>query len=182
MWKSVPVIWQNCLYVDSVPCASDLAELPVPVIWQQCLHVEERASDLAELPVCGQCASGLAELPVLCTMQRSMPVIWNELPVPCANDLAELSAVCGQCASGLAELPVCRGVCHVPVIWQELPVPMFGKIACMWTLLCQWFGRIAYTGEYANDLAELPVPVIWQQCLYVDSVPVVWQNCLYAEQ
>ena len=109
-------------------------------------------------------------------------MIWNKLPVPCANDLAELSAVCGQCASGLAELPVCRGVCHVPVIWQELPVPMFGKIACMWTLLCQWFGRIAYTGEYANDLAELPVPVIWQQCLYVDSVPVVWQNCLYAEQ
>ena len=27
-------------------------------------------------------------------------------------------------------------------------------------------------------LAELPVPVIWQNCLYVDSVPVIWQNCL----
>ena len=38
----VSVIWQNCLYVDSVS-----------VIWQNCLYVEERASDLAELPVCG---------------------------------------------------------------------------------------------------------------------------------
>ena len=104
--------------MDSVPCASELAELLVPVFLQQCQHVEERPSDLAELPVCGQCASGLAELPVLCTMQRSMPVIWNELPVPCANDLAELP-LCGQCDSGLAELPVCRGVCHVPVIWQN---------------------------------------------------------------
>jgi hypothetical protein len=36
----VPVIWQNCLYVDSAP-----------VILQKSLHVEERASDLAELPV-----------------------------------------------------------------------------------------------------------------------------------
>jgi hypothetical protein len=53
----------------SVPCASDLAELPEQVIWQNCLYVEERASGLAELPVCGQCCvSGLAELPVLCTM------------------------------------------------------------------------------------------------------------------
>jgi len=49
MWRAsdlaeVPVslIWQNCLYVDSVS-----------VIWQNCLYVEERASDLAELPVCG---------------------------------------------------------------------------------------------------------------------------------
>ena len=25
--------------------ASDLAELPVPVIWQNCLHVEEHAND-----------------------------------------------------------------------------------------------------------------------------------------
>ena len=44
----VPVIWQNCLYVDSAPvilqkslhveeCASDLAELPVQVIWHNCL-------------------------------------------------------------------------------------------------------------------------------------------------
>ena len=38
----VPAIWQNCLYVDSVP-----------VIWQNCMSVEEPASDLAELPVCG---------------------------------------------------------------------------------------------------------------------------------
>jgi hypothetical protein len=46
----VPVIWQKCLSVDTVPvirhnclyveeCTSDLARLPV--------HVEERASDLA---------------------------------------------------------------------------------------------------------------------------------------
>ena len=49
----------------SVSCVSDLAEFSVQVIWQNCLYVEERASDLAELPVCGQCcASGLAELPV----------------------------------------------------------------------------------------------------------------------
>jgi hypothetical protein len=39
MWRSLPVIWQK-------------AELlPVPVIWQNCLYVEECASDLAELPV-----------------------------------------------------------------------------------------------------------------------------------
>ena len=47
--------------------ASDcLAELSVPVIWQNCLYVldNKRASDLAELPVCGQCTSNLAELPV----------------------------------------------------------------------------------------------------------------------
>jgi hypothetical protein len=39
----VPVIWQNCLYVEE--CASDLAELPVPVIWYNCLYVEECASE-----------------------------------------------------------------------------------------------------------------------------------------
>jgi len=74
LW-SVPVIWQNCLYVEK--CASDLAEYPVqviwqkflsvgsvPVIWQNCLYVVERASDLAELSVCGHCASDLAGLPV----------------------------------------------------------------------------------------------------------------------
>ena len=49
----------------SVSCASDLAELPVQVIWQNCLYVEVLSSDLAELPVCGQCcASDLAELSV----------------------------------------------------------------------------------------------------------------------
>jgi hypothetical protein len=49
----VPVIWQNCLY----ELASDLAELPaMPVIWQNCLlFVEECASNLAELSVCGRC-------------------------------------------------------------------------------------------------------------------------------
>ena len=48
--EGAAVIWQNCLYVDSA----------VPVIWQNCLsvwqnclYVEERASDLAELPVYG---------------------------------------------------------------------------------------------------------------------------------
>ena len=34
----MPVIWQNCLYVEER--ASDLAELPVPVIWQNCLSVD----------------------------------------------------------------------------------------------------------------------------------------------
>ena len=33
----------------------------------------------------------------------------------------------------------------------------------------------------AIDLAELPLPVIWQNCLSVDSVPVIWQNCLYED-
>ena len=68
----------------SVPCASDLAELPVPVIWQNCLCVEERASGLAELPVCGQCfASYLAELPLykgVCSDLAELPavsVIWQ---------------------------------------------------------------------------------------------------------
>jgi hypothetical protein len=48
----VPVIWQNCLYVDSVALisqkslhaveehASDLAVLTVPEIWQNCLSVD----------------------------------------------------------------------------------------------------------------------------------------------
>ena len=40
-----------------------------------------------------------------------------------------------------------------------------------------------YVEEHASDLAELccapvSVPVIWQNCLSVDSVPVIWQNCL----
>jgi len=40
------------------------------VIWQNsCLCVEERASDLAELFVCRQCASDLADL-------LPVPVIW----------------------------------------------------------------------------------------------------------
>ena len=38
--------------------------------------------------------------------------------------------------------------------------------------------------EPASDhLADLlPVPVIWQNCLYVDSVPVIWQNCMCVEE
>jgi hypothetical protein len=79
----LPVIWQNCLYVYVEEHASDLlAELFVcgkcvnnfwqnclsvdslPGTWQNCLYEEERASDLAQFPVFGQCASDLAELPV----------------------------------------------------------------------------------------------------------------------
>ena len=48
----MPVIWQNCLSMEEER-ASDLAELPVPVIWQNC--------DLAELSVCRQFAIDLAE-------------------------------------------------------------------------------------------------------------------------
>ena len=36
--------------------------------------------------------------------------------------------------------------------------------------------------EHASDLAELPVPVIWQNCLSVDSVPLIWQNNLHVEE
>jgi hypothetical protein len=39
-----------------------------------------------------------------------------------------------------------------------------------------------YVEERASDLAEFPVPVIWQNYLSVDSVPVIWQNCLYEEE
>ena len=59
-----------------------MAELPVPVIRQNCLYVEEHASDLVELsPVCGQFAGDLAELPVpgiwmnCLSFDRSVPVI-----------------------------------------------------------------------------------------------------------
>ena len=40
------MIRQKSLLVEER--ASVLAELPVPVIWQNCLYVEECASDLAE--------------------------------------------------------------------------------------------------------------------------------------
>jgi hypothetical protein len=39
-----------------------------------------------------------------------------------------------------------------------------------------------YVEKCASDLAEFPVPVIWQNFLSVDSVPVIWQNCLYVEE
>jgi len=40
-----------------------------------------------------------------------------------------------------------------------------------------------YVEEHASGLAELPVPVVWQNCLSVDSaVPLIWQNCLYVEE
>ncbi len=47
------VIWQNCLYVDSVPVIwqNRLSVDSVPVIWQNSQFVEERASDFAELSV-----------------------------------------------------------------------------------------------------------------------------------
>jgi hypothetical protein len=73
--------------------------------------------------------------------------------------LAELPE-CGQCASDLAELPLCGEAS------QEIV-----RIAC-------------YASDLAgaSDLAELFVPVIWQNSQYVDSVPVIWQNCLYVEE
>jgi hypothetical protein len=57
----LPVIWLNCLYVDIVP-----------VIWQNCLYVEDRASDLAELSVCGQCGRHFCRI---ACMWMSVPVI-----------------------------------------------------------------------------------------------------------
>ena len=45
--------------------------------------------------------------------------------------------------------------------------------------MCQCFGRIAC----ASDLGEMPAPVSWQDCaVSVESVPVIWQNCLYVEE
>ena len=80
---SVPVIWENSLHVEER--ASDLAGLPVPVIWQNPLSVESvpviwQNSLLVEVEVCAECFGIIA----------------------CASDLAELS-VWGQCASDLAE-------------------------------------------------------------------------------
>ena len=62
-----------------------------------------------------------------------------------------------------------------------------------------WQNSCLSVKECASDLAELPVPVIWQNCLYVGasdlaelsvclatdleiacmwrSLPVIWQNC-----
>ena len=43
--------------------------------------------------------------------------------------------------------------------------------------------ELSVSGESASDfLAELPVAVIWQNCLSVDSVPVIWQNDLHVEE
>jgi hypothetical protein len=83
--------------------------------------------------------------------------------------LAELPE-CGQCASDLAELPVCGEAS------QEIV-----RIAC-------------YASDLAgaSDLAELFVPVIWQNCLLMwgfcrivscmwRSAPVIWQNCLLCQ-
>ena len=36
--------------------------------------------------------------------------------------------------------------------------------------------------ESASDLAELPLPVIWQNCLSVDRVPVIFLNSQYVEE
>ena len=136
------MIWQNSLHVEEH--ASDLAKLPLPVIWQNCLsvdsvpviwqksqhHVEECASDLAELPVpvilaelsvWGECASDLAELPVpviwlnCLSVESAVPVIWQNcqhVEEERASDLAEVPvAVIWQyveeCARDFAELPAC---------------------------------------------------------------------------
>ena len=41
-----------------------------------------------------------------------------------------------------------------------------------------------YVEEHASDFTEVPVPVIWQSCLSVDSLPVIWQlsSCLSVEE
>jgi hypothetical protein len=36
--------------------------------------------------------------------------------------------------------------------------------------------------EHASDFAALPVPVIWQNCLSVDSVPMISLNSQYVEE
>jgi hypothetical protein len=63
----------------------------------------------------------------------------------------------------------------VPVIWQN---SQFVE-ECSSDL-----AELSVCGQCASDffLAELPVPVIWQNCLYVDSVPVIWQNILHVEE
>jgi len=55
---------------------------------------------------------------------------------------------------------------------------MWSSVPVIWQICLFQFGRIAG----ASDLAELFVPVIWQNSQYVDSVPVIWQNCLYVEE
>ena len=39
-----------------------------------------------------------------------------------------------------------------------------------------------YVEEHASDFTEVPVPVIWQSCLSVDSLSVIWQNCMSVEE
>ena len=72
----VPVIWQNCLSVDSVPMIGRLScariacmRRSVPVIWQKSLLLEERANALAELPVPVIWQNSLSV--------ESVPVIWQ---------------------------------------------------------------------------------------------------------
>ena len=43
-------------------------------------------------------------------------------------------------------------------------------------------GFLAFPPKIEVPATPLPVPVIWQNCLSVDSVPVIWQNCLYVEE
>jgi hypothetical protein len=52
----------------------------------------------------------------------------------------------------------------------------------MWMSMPVILQNCLYLEERASDLAELPVPVIWQNCLSVDSVPVIWQNSLHMEE
>jgi hypothetical protein len=73
----VPVILQNCLYVDSVPVIWQ----NFLSVWQNCLYIEERASDLAELPVplIWQNHLYVDSVPVIIWQNclYSVPVIWQ---------------------------------------------------------------------------------------------------------
>jgi hypothetical protein len=42
--------------------------------------------------------------------------------------------------------------------------------------------KSVHVEEQASDLAELPVPVIWQNCLSGESVPLIGQNSHYVEE
>jgi hypothetical protein len=53
------------------------------------------------------------------------------------------------------------------------------ELSVWWGQCARDLAELSVCGQCTSDfLAELPVPVIWQNCLYVDSVPVIWQNCL----
>jgi hypothetical protein len=104
----------------------------VTVIWQNCLSVEECASDLAELPVCGGVCQSFGRIACIwrnvsviwqnCLSVDSVPVIWQNClnMEECASDLAELPVpvIWQNClsveerASDLAQLPVCGGACQ----------------------------------------------------------------------
>jgi hypothetical protein len=63
----------------------------------------------------------------------------------------------------------------MPVIWQNcLHVEEHAIDLAELPVPVIW--QLSVCEQCARDLAELPVPVIWQNCLSVDSVPVIWQN------